>query len=97
MKKELLSGLLPFYQNKLQEQGIQDIVNINKIKFELYGDLVDEVYSHLNETLINNQDLHIQIANARSKIPGAEYSNDNDSEGTETKKTSTIRISMPQI
>ena len=44
-EKELLSGLPPLYQNKLQEPEVQDIVNINKIKFEPYGDLVYEVYS----------------------------------------------------
>ena len=44
------------YQNKLQEQGIQDVVNTNRIKFQPYGDLVDQIYSKFNETLINNQD-----------------------------------------
>ena len=81
-EKELLSGLPPLYQNKLQEQGVQGIVNINKIKIEPYGDLVDEVYSRLNETLINNQDPHSQIEN--DEIPEVEYPNDNDSEDTET-------------
>ena len=34
-EKELLSGFPPpLYQNKLQEEGVQDVVNINKIKFE---------------------------------------------------------------
>ena len=60
-ENELLSGLPPFYQNKLQEHGVQDIVNNNKIKSESYGDLVDEVYSGLNETLIKNQDPHSKI------------------------------------
>ena len=68
----MLSGVPPLYQNKLQEQGIRYIVNTNKIKFELYGDLFDEVYYRLNETLINNQD-------------PVKYPNDNDSEDTETK------------
>ena len=93
-EKELLSGLPPLYQNKLQEQGAQDIVNINKIKFEPYCDLVDEVNSRLSETLINNQDTHSQIEN--DEIPGAEYPNDNDSEDTEINKTSTIPTFMPQ-
>ena len=53
------------------------------------------MYSRLNETLINNQDLHSQIEN--DEIPGAEYPNDNDSEDIETNKTSTIRTFMPQI
>ena len=50
-KKELLSGLPPLYKNKLQEQGVQDIVSNKEIKFEPYGGLVDEVYSRLSETL----------------------------------------------
>ena len=79
----MLSGLLPLYQNKLQEQGVRDIVNTNKIKFELYGDLFDEVYYRLNETLINNQDPHCKTENCT--ISGVEYPNDNDSEDTETK------------
>ena len=91
----MLSGLPPFYQNKLQEHGVQDIVNNNKIKSKSYGDLVDEVYSGLNETLINNQDPHSKIEN--DEISGAEYPNDNDSEDTETNKTSTIPTFMPQI
>ena len=94
-EKELLSGLPPLYQNKLQEKGVQGIENINKIKFEPYGNLVDEVYSRLNETLVNNQNPHSQIEN--DEIPGAEYPNDNDSEDTETNKTSTIPTFMPKI
>ena len=66
------------YQNKLQEQGVQDVVNTNKIKFEPHGDLVDQVYSQFNETLINNQDSQIQIEN--DETPGAEYSNESYSE-----------------
>ena len=93
-EKELLSGLPPLYQNKLQEQGAQDIVNINKIKFEPYCALVDEVNSRLSETLINNQDTHSQIEN--DELPGAEYPKDSDSEDTEINKTSTIPTFMPQ-
>ena len=91
----MLPGLPPFYQNKLQEHGVQDIVNNNKIKSESYGDLVDEVYSGLNETLIKNQDPHSKIEN--DEISGAEYPNDNDSEDTETNKTSAVPTFMPQI
>ena len=79
----MLSGLPPLYQNKLQEQGVRYIVNTNKIKFDLYGDLFDEVYYRLNETLINNQDPHSKTENCT--ISGVEYPNDNDSEDTETK------------
>ena len=43
-EKELLSGLPPLYQNKLQEQGVQDIVTLTKLNlsqtvwwFSLWG------------------------------------------------------------
>ena len=51
------------YQNKLQEQGIQDVVNVSKIKFKPYGNLVDQTFSQFNETLIKNEDAHSQIVN----------------------------------
>ena len=55
-ENELLSGTPPFHQNKLLEIDIQRIANNNKVKFEPYGDLVDEVQTHYNENLINSQD-----------------------------------------
>ena len=33
-EKEILSGFLPMSQNKLQEEGVQDLASINKKKFE---------------------------------------------------------------
>ena len=48
-ERELLSDFPPLYQNKLQEQGVQDAFNIHKIKFEPHGDLVDCAYSRFNE------------------------------------------------
>ena len=48
-----------------------------------------------NETLINNQDPHSQIEN--DETPEAEYPNGNDSEDTETKKTSAVLTFMPPI
>ena len=44
-EKELLSGFPPLYQNQLQEQEAHEVENINKIKFELHGNLVDQAYS----------------------------------------------------
>ena len=41
LRLQLLSDCPPLYQKKLKEQGRQDIVTRNKIKFERYGDLVD--------------------------------------------------------
>lgn len=60
-ENELLSGTPPLYQNKLLEIDAQGIVNNNKVKFEPYGDLVDESYTRYNEDLINSQDLYGQI------------------------------------
>ena len=41
-EKEMLSGFPPTYQNKLQEEGVQDVVNISKMKVDPYGYLVDQ-------------------------------------------------------
>ena len=60
-EKQLLSSYPLIYQNKLQDQGVQDFVNRNKIKFEPYNDLVDQAFSQFNENSINNQDPHSQI------------------------------------
>ena len=62
-EKELLPGFPPLYQNQLQQQRVQNIVNKNKLKFGPYGDLVDQVYSKFNETFIDNQDPHSQTEN----------------------------------
>ena len=93
--KKMLSGCPPLYQNKLQQQGVQYVVNRNKIKFEPYGDLVDQAFSQFNENSINNQDPHSQIENEETQE--AEYPNENDSEDTETNKTSAIPNFMPQV
>ena len=94
-EKQLLSGCPPLYQNKLQEQLVQDVLNRNKIKFEPYGDLVDQAFSQLNENSINNQDPQRQIEN--DEHPGAGYFNENDSEDTEINKTFAIPNFMRQI
>ena len=83
------------YQNKLQEQGVQDVVNRVKIKFEPYDDLVDQAFSQFNENSINNQHPRSQIES--DETPEAEYPNENDSEDTETNKTSKIPNFMPQV
>ena len=58
--KQRLPGCPKSYQSKLQEQGVQDVVKSSKIKFELYGDLVDQGFSKFNENVINNQVPHNQ-------------------------------------
>ena len=88
----MLLRFAPLYQNKLREQGAQDVVNRNKIKFEPYRDLVDQNFSQFNE---NNQGSYSQFEN--DEAPGAEYPNEDDSEDTETNKTPAIRNFMPQI
>ena len=67
----MLSDCPPLYQNKLQEQGVQDVVNRNKIKFQPYDDSVDQAFSQFNENLINNQESHSQIENDDTLV--AEY------------------------
>ena len=94
-QKQLLLVSLPLYQNKLQEQGVQDVVNRSKIKFEPYGDLGDQAFSQFNENSINNRDPHCQIQN--DETPEAEYPNENYSEDTETNKTSDTPNFMPQV
>ena len=65
------------------------------MKFEPYGDLVDQAYSKCNETLVNNQDPQSQIEN--DETPGAEYSNESYSENRETNKATTTANFMPKI
>ena len=79
----------------MSKTRVHDVATINKIKFEPYGDYVNQVYSKFDETLINNQDPHGEIED--DEIPRAEYSNGNDLEETETNKTSTILNFMPTI
>ena len=50
---------------------------------------------NIGKKRVNNQDPHSQIEN--NETPWAEYPNENDSEDTETNKTSTIPNFMPQI
>ena len=59
----MLSGCPSLYRNKLQEQGVQNVINRNKIKFEPYGHSFDQNLSQFNENSINNQGLLIQIEN----------------------------------
>ena len=51
-KKQLLSGCPTLYQNKLQEQGFQDVKNRNKISFKQYGDLADQAFSQLMRSML---------------------------------------------
>ena len=57
---------------------------MNKIKFEPYGDLVDQVFSKFNENSISNQDPYSQTEN--DETSGAEYPNENHSEDKKKKK-----------
>ena len=84
-EKVLLSGFPSMYQNKLQDHGVQDTVNMNKIKNESYGDLVDHDFLQFNKNLINNHDPFSLIEN--DETPGAEYPSKKDSEDIDTNKT----------
>ena len=56
--------------------------------------MVDDTFSSLNQNLISNQVLHSQI---KYESPGATYSNENDSEGTKTNKSSAILNFMSKM
>ena len=60
-EKDLLSGCLPLYQNKLLEPGVQTVANSNKIKFEPFGNLVDDSYSRYNANMLDNQDPLVKL------------------------------------
>ena len=94
-EKELLLGFPLISQNKLPEQGVQDVVNISKAKFEPCGDLVDRIFFQFNQNLIDNQGPHSQTEN--DETVGAKYSNKSDSEEGETNKTFALPTFMPQI
>ena len=81
---DLFLGCPTLYQNKHLETGVQTAVNSNKIKFEPYGDLVNEAYSHCNANMLDKQDPFGQIENG--KRGEAMYSNDQDDE----KRTESI-------
>lgn len=94
----MLSGFPPLYQNKLLVVGVQDVVNVNKMKFQPYGDLVHHAFSQFNENFINNQDPHNQIET--DETPGAmklKYLNEIDSEEGEISKTIGLCNFMLQI
>ena len=64
-EKEFLSRFLPLHKNKMQEQGVQDVMNVKRQS------------SNSIETLINNQDYHSQIKN--DETPEVDYPVETDS------------------
>ena len=92
-EKDLLSRFPPMYQNKLQEEQVQNVINVNKMKFEPHGDLVDQAFVQFNENLINNQDPHSQTEN--DETPEEEYPNESDLEEGETNRTFALPNVMP--
>ena len=83
-----LSSSEKFVKKKLHKEGVQDVKNISKIKFQPYGDLVDQSFLPFNENMINNEDRHSEIENYET--PGTEYPNENVLDETETIETSVI-------
>ena len=51
------------YQDRLQQEGVQHVVNTVKLKFKPNDYLVDQVYSILYHNLINNQKSYYQSGN----------------------------------
>ena len=94
-EKDLLSCFPPMYQNKLQEEQVKDVTNINKMKFEPCGDLVDQAFVQFNENLINNRDPYSQIEN--DETLEAEYPIGSDLEVGETNRTFALPNFMQKI
>ena len=92
-EKDLLSRFPPMYQNKLREEQVQNVINVNKMKFERHGDLVDQAFVQFNENLINNQDPHSQTEH--DETPEEEYPNESDLEEGETNRTFALPNVMP--
>ena len=93
-EKGMLLCFPPLHKNKLRQQGDQAVANMKKIKFEPYGDLIDQAFSQFTENSIINQEPFSQVEN--DETSGAEYPNENDSEDTKTNKTSAIPNFMPK-
>ena len=77
----------------MYQKGVQDVVNINKIKSEPHGNLIDQSFSQFDETMIYKQDSNDKIEN--DETPEVEYCNENGSEDAETNQAATP-IFMPQ-
>ena len=90
-EKNSYQVFLIFTKKCLPEQGVQDFVNINKIKFELF----DQICSKFNETKINHQVTHSNTE--YDETPGAKYPNENNSEDTETNTISPVLNCMRKI
>ena len=75
-------------QNKLLEPGVQTMVNRSNIKFEPYGDLVHEAYSHYNPNILDNQDPCSQ--NENDETGETVCSKDEDDQNAEPNRNSAI-------
>lgn len=80
MEKNCYQAFHFFTKEAPSEHSVQDVVNINKVMFERYGDLVDQAYSTFNETLIINQVPHSKTE--YDETSGAEYPNENNLKDT---------------
>ena len=87
-EKELSSGCPPSCQKKLLEFGVQIVINCNKIKFELCGDLADDSIFRYNANTFSNQDPFGQIKN--DKTGETMYSNVRDDENAESNRNYAI-------
>ena len=88
----------PMHQNKLQEEGFQDVVNISKVKFDSYVEIVGKDFSQFNEKLIKNIDSHSQTENEETLA--LEYpfeSNKEGGEGRNKSKASALPNFLPQL
>ena len=65
------------------------------MKFESYGDSVDQNFSQFNENLIKNQEPQSQIEKDETTV--AEYPNESDREEVQTNRTTALPDFLPQI
>ena len=81
------------HQNKMQDQAVHNVLDINRIKFKSYGNY--QSYFKSNEIIINNQDPQNQ--NPNDETSKAEHPNRYDSEDIEINTTSAIPNFKPKL
>ena len=55
------------YQNNLQDERVQDVVNVNKIKSETFGDLTDQNFLQFNDDF-ETRTAKLKLYNAPMKM-----------------------------
>ena len=82
-EEKLKAGIPASYQNKLLEEGVQEIVYRNKHKFEPFAEIVDEAYANFNAEETGNQEPFEQNSDDETNQG---RNNENSSEDSNTLK-----------